>query len=90
MVFCFTVELNMVLVCANLILENDIVCIVMLEPLSTLCVSFFHFFLFIYIFIADNISISVYIMCVILCLLSALTHFEPQGRRFTNFHYYYY
>ena len=45
MVFRFTVELNMVLVCANLILENDIVCIVMLEPLSTLCVSFFHFFL---------------------------------------------
>ena len=44
-VFRFTVELNMVLVCASLILENDVVCIVMLEPLSTLCVSFFHFFL---------------------------------------------
>ena len=30
-------------------------------------------------------SISVYIMCVILCLFNTL----PQGRRFTNFHYYY-
>ena len=29
-------------------------------------------FFFIYIFIADNISISMYIMCVILCLFSAL------------------
>ena len=27
-----------------------------------------------YIFIADNISISMYIMCVILCLFSILSH----------------
>ena len=30
-------------------------------------------FCFTYIFIADNISISMYIMCVILCLFSALS-----------------
>ena len=42
-----------------------------LEPLSTLGVSFFLFL--VYIFIADNISISMYIMCVILCLFSALS-----------------
>ena len=29
--------------------------------------------MYIYIFIADNISISMYIMCVILCLFSALS-----------------
>ena len=29
-------------------------------------------FFFIYIFIADNISISMYIMCVVLCLFGAL------------------
>ena len=49
----------------------------MIEPLSALCVSFFFFFfsfLHVYIFIADNISISMYIMCVILCLFSALSH----------------
>ena len=34
----------------------------------------FSFFLIIYIFIADNISILMYIMCVILCLFSALSH----------------
>ena len=45
---------------------------VMLEPLSTLCVSFFSF-LYIYFFIADNISISIYIMCVLLCLFSNLS-----------------
>ena len=39
-----------------------------------------------FLFIADNISISMYIMCVILCLFST----EPQGRRFTHFHCYYY
>ena len=40
------------------------------KDFSTLCVSFFFFLA--YIFIADNISISMYIMCVILCLFSAL------------------
>ena len=52
-----------------------IFCIVTLEPLSTLCVSFFGFFL-IYIFIVESIYISVYIMCVIpcSCLFSALSH----------------
>ena len=61
---------------------------VTLEPLSTLCVSFFFFsysFFLIYIFIADNISISMYIMCYTMLV----QRFEPQGRRFTNFHYYY-
>ena len=59
-----------------------IFCIVTLEPLSTLSVSFLFL---IYIFIADNISISMYIMCVILCLFSALS-----GRvgAFANLHYY--
>ena len=33
---------------------------------------FFSFFLYIYIFIAHNLSILMYIMCVILCLSSAL------------------
>ena len=42
-----------------------IFCIDMLEPLSRLSFSIF--------FIADNISVSVYIMCVILCLFSALS-----------------
>ena len=41
-------------------------CIVVLEPLSTLGVSFFFF-------IADNISIAMYIMCIILCLFSVLS-----------------
>ena len=47
-----------------------------LELLSTLCVSFFVFYVliyFIYVFIIDNISISMFIMCVILCLFSALS-----------------
>ena len=44
----------------------------MLEPLSTLCVSFLFFSYYIF-FIADNISISVYITCFILCLFSALS-----------------
>ena len=52
-----------------------IFCVVMLEPLSTLCVSFWVG--------GDGggggrelitFSISVYIMCVILCLFSALSH----------------
>ena len=42
--------------------------IVTLEPLSTLCVSFFIYFCF----IADNISILMYIMWAILRLFSAL------------------
>ena len=52
-----------------------IFCIVTLETLSTLCVSFFFFsyMYMLYIFIADNISILMYIMCVILCLFSALS-----------------
>ena len=48
----------------------------MLEPLVTLCVSFFFFsyiYYISYICIAHNISISMYIMCVILCLFSALS-----------------
>ena len=36
-------------------------------------------------FIADHISISMYVRYSIL-----VQHFEPKGRRFTNFHYYYY
>ena len=44
----------------------------MLEPLSTLCVSFLFFSYYIF-FIADNISISMYITCFILCLFSALS-----------------
>ena len=60
-----------------------IFCVVTLESLSTLFVSCcFFFFFFMYISITDNISISMYIMCV--------QRFEPQGRRFTNFQYYYY
>ena len=35
--------------------------------------AFFSSFFLIYIFIADNISISMYIMCVILCLFGALS-----------------
>ena len=50
-----------------------IFCIVTLEPSSTLCVSFSFFFL-VYIFITDNISISMYIMCIMLRLFSALSH----------------
>ena len=41
----------------------------MLEPLSSLCVSFSIDICF----IAENISISMNIMCVILCLFSALS-----------------
>ena len=41
------------------------------KDLSTLCVSLFFFLM--YIFIADNISISMYITCLILCLFSALS-----------------
>ena len=44
------------------------------KDLSTLCVSFFFFL--VYTFIADHISISVYIMCVMLCLFSALSRRE--------------
>ena len=56
----------------------------------TLCVSFCvcvfsRFFNFL---IADNISFSMYIRCVILYL--SLQRLEPQGRRFTNFRYDYY
>ena len=54
-----------------------IFCIAMLEPLlmSTLRFCF-----------PDNISISfVHYMCYTMLVL----RFEPQGRRFTNFHYYY-
>ena len=49
------------------------VCIVTLEPLSTLCVSFsIYIYFFKSYFIADNISISMYVMCVMLCLFSTL------------------
>ena len=53
-----------------------IFCIVMLEPLSTLCVFFF---------LSNNIfHLNVhYVRYTML-----VQHFEPQGRRFTNFHYY--
>ena len=53
--------------------------IVTLEPLSTLCVSFsiysccFNFFFLNIFFIADNISTSMYIMCVTQRLFSALS-----------------
>ena len=47
--------------------------ILTLESLSTLCVSFFLSFCLTYVFIADDISISMYIMSVIPCLLSALS-----------------
>ena len=46
---------------------------------EALCFSFFSLFL-VYIFIADNISISLYIMCYTMLI----QRFEPQGRRFTN------
>ena len=49
-----------------------IFCIVTFEPLSTLCVSLFVVVVVVVV-AADNISISMYIMCVILCLLSALS-----------------
>ena len=44
------------------------------KDLSTLCVSFFFFL--VYTFIADHISISTYIMCVMLCLFSTLSRRE--------------
>ena len=58
-----------------------ILCTVNPEPLlvSTLCFCVCVFLI--------RFSISMYITCVIRCLFSA---FELQGRRFTNFHYYYY
>ena len=49
---------------SNIVAGACIFCIVTFEHLSTLCI---------YIFIADNISISMYILCVILCLFSALS-----------------
>ena len=61
--------------CVRMCVRARIFGIVTFEPLSTLCVSFFFFSFFffsVYIFIADNISISMYIMCVILHLFSAL------------------
>ena len=45
----------------------------------------FSFPMKLYIFIADTISISMYIVCNAMLV----QHFEPKGRRFTNFHYYY-
>ena len=63
-----------VCVCVCVCVCARIFCVVTLEPLSTLCVSFFYLFFFtLHIFIADNISILMYIMCVILCLFSALS-----------------
>ena len=58
------------------------------KDLSTLSVSFFvlFFIFFIYIFIADNIfNLDVHYVCYTM----RVQRFEPQGRRFTNFHYYY-
>ena len=49
-----------------------IFCIVTLEPLSTLCVSFSLFFIY-FFKLFDNISISMYIICVIPCLFRALS-----------------
>ena len=46
-----------------------IFCIVTLELLSTLCVSFFKFHLLLLI----TFSISMYVMCVTLCLFSVLS-----------------
>ena len=34
-----------------------------------------------------TVSISLYIMCITIMFVQ---HFEPQGRPFTNFHYYFY
>ena len=54
------------------------------EPLlmSTLCVSFFFV-----LFLADDIfHLDVHYVCYTVLV----QRFEPQGRRFTNFHYYYY
>ena len=43
-----------------------------------------HLSIYIHNFGGITFSISMYIMCVL------VQRFEPQGRRFTNFHYYYY
>ena len=58
-----------------------IFCLVMLEPLlmSTLCVSFFFL-------TADNIF---HLNALYVCYTMRVQRFEPQERRFTNFHYYY-
>ena len=55
-----------------------IFCLVMLEPLlmSTLCVSFFFL-------TADNIF---HLNALYVCYTMLVQRFEPQGRRFTNFH----
>ena len=45
------------------------------------CIDFFNFKFFV-VFI--TFSISMYIICML------VQRFEPQGRRFTTFHYYYY
>ena len=72
------ISLYSVCVCVCVCVRARIFCINVLyckafRALSTLCVSFF-FFLFSYIFlIADKKSISMYIICVILCLFSTLS-----------------
>ena len=65
------ISLYSVYVCACVRACARILRIVTLESLSTLCVSFFLSFCLTYVFIADDISISMYIMFAILCLLSS-------------------
>ena len=67
-----------VCVCVCKCMSTCIFCIVMLEPLST--PNFYFIFSYIYIFIS---------MCI-MCYTVLAQRFEPQGRCFTNFHYYYY
>ena len=68
-----------VCVCVCVCTRARILNIVMLQPvlMSTLRVTVFVNFLI-------TFSISSYIICDML-----VPHFEPQGRRFTNFDYYY-
>ena len=51
--------------CACVCVCVCILCIVTVEPLSKLCISFFLKLIYFTFFIADNISISMYTMCVI-------------------------
>ena len=60
-----------VCVCVCVCVCARIFCIT-LEPLSTLCVSFF-LFSHVHFLLLITFSISMYIMCVILCLFSALS-----------------
>ena len=83
MCVCVCVILDSVCACVRACVRACVcvyVCVCVSFPkicLSTLCVSFFLFLFFFspfFLFIADSISISMYIMCVKLCLFSALSH----------------